>query len=37
VLVGADGKVLSLNNTDKGEPGLRGQELVETIEGALDQ
>ena len=37
VLVGADGRVLSLNNTLKGQPGLRGQELVETIEGALPQ
>ena len=37
VLVGADGKVLSLNNTLKGQPGLRGQALVEPIEGALEQ
>lgn len=35
VLLGPDGKVLSLNNTDKGQPSLRGHDIIETLEAVM--
>jgi peroxiredoxin len=37
VLIGPDGKVLSLNNTRKGQPSLRGKELLESLEEVIGQ
>lgn len=35
VLVGPDGKILSLNNTAKGQPSLRGSELLESLDALI--
>ena len=35
VLLGPDGRVVSLNNTDKGQPSLRGHDIVETIQAVM--
>jgi hypothetical protein len=34
-LLGPDGKILSLNNTRKDQPALRGKELLKTLDGLL--
>jgi peroxiredoxin len=34
-LIGPDGKILSLNNTRKDQPGLRGQELLRSLDQLL--
>jgi hypothetical protein len=35
LLIGADGKILSLNNTKKGQPELRGKDLLKSLDGLL--
>ena len=35
VLLGPDGKVISLNNTQKGQPSLRGRELLKSLDELL--
>jgi hypothetical protein len=35
VLVGPDGKVVSLNNTRKGQPSLRGRSLLGSLEEVM--
>jgi peroxiredoxin len=35
LLIGPDGKILSLNNTRKDQPALRGKELLKTLDGLL--
>jgi hypothetical protein len=36
MLIGPDGKVISLNNVRKGEPSLRGKELLKSLEELLE-
>lgn len=36
ILVGPDGKIFSLNNTRTGEPGLRGQQLIRSLEELIE-
>jgi peroxiredoxin len=36
LLLGPDGKIISLNNTKRGEPSLRGKELLESLDKLLE-
>lgn len=35
ILIGPDGKIVSLNNVRKGQPGLRGEELMSSVEAVV--
>ena len=36
MLIGPDGKVISLNNTRRGQPALRGRELLKSLDAVLE-